>query len=716
MSAEPAPLLVVEDNPVYAEILQRLLPSLGAEMRFVPKCVDTAGKAIEEIANTKYSLVILDDKLPGADGMTVLAHIRSLPMPRQPAVIMLTGMGNESMAVEAMKRGAKDYLPKDSLDVPSLTRAISSALERKQLELQVARFAEELREKNAQVEADLNVAREVQGAFLPERYPTFPRNAPAKESALRFCHRYLPTGAVGGDFFDVLPISDTQAGVFICDVMGHGVRAALVTAMVRALAEELVSAAGEPDKFLVEINRGLLGILTQTRAPMFASAFYLVVDLARGELRYSSAGHPSALLVRRNMGTVEALRFPGSRPGPALGVFEESVYPICRCPVSPQDLVVLFTDGLYEVEGAEGDEYGQERLLAAVSKRSQLPAAQLFQSMPATAGLRTTSASWAWKSPVSAWPRTTSSAPEAFLRGERDVRLAWSLFSDCGRPRHHDGKRGVIEELRAKLQPQAFAECLCQGQSQPGMFRIGSSALFPPESFKEVCDIFGGEAVGCVHHAQEKPAVFHGTLGSDCPTARRVFHRVVHEIGEDGAQQDGIGLHFGAVGGVHGDNQFLGDGPFGKRLPDALDQGRKCDALRSDGELSALAPKQGKKAGDDTLHLQGDGQGFAVGGCLTGVGPLERDFGQTAQLGDGSAQFVSEISAELSLPFERLLQARQEIIQPLGNGDQLAGRAICGESRGQRLGVDARSAFGEFIQRSQLAAQEAWHNDDGDGQ
>ncbi len=314
MSAEPAPLLVVEDNPVYAEILQRLLPALGAEMRFAPKCVDTAEKAIEEIAHTNYSLVILDYKLPGADGLSVLAHIRSLPIPRQPAVIMLTGMGNESVAVEAMKRGAKDYLPKDSLDVPSLLRAISSALERKQLELQVARFTEELREKNAQVEADLNMAREIQEAFLPERYPTFPNDALAKESALHFYHRYLPTGAVGGDFFDVLRISDTQAGVFICDVMGHGVRAALVTAMVRALAEELVSAAAKPDKFLVEINRRLLGILTQTRMPMFASAFYLVVDLARGELRYSSAGHPSPLLVRRSAGTVEALRFAG---GPA---------------------------------------------------------------------------------------------------------------------------------------------------------------------------------------------------------------------------------------------------------------------------------------------------------------------------------------------------------------------------------------------------------------
>jgi len=381
MSGEPAPLLIVEDNPVYAEILQRLLPALGSEMRFVPKCVDTAEKAIEEIANTHYALVILDYKLPGADGMSVLAHIRSLPMARQPAVIMLTGMGNESVAVEAMKRGAKDYLPKDSLDVPSLLRAISSALERKQLEQQVAQYTEELREKNAEVEADLNMAREIQEAFLPERYPTFPNGVLAKESALHFCHRYLPTGAVGGDFFDVLPISDTQAGVFICDVMGHGVRAALVTAMVRALAEELISAAAEPDRFLVEINRRLLGILTQTRMPMFASAFYLVVDLARGELRYSSAGHPSPLLVRRNLRTVQALRFPESRPGPALGVFEESSYPMCRCPVAAQDLVMLFTDGLYEVEGAEGDEYGQERLLAAVIKRSQLPTAELFDEL-----------------------------------------------------------------------------------------------------------------------------------------------------------------------------------------------------------------------------------------------------------------------------------------------------------------------------------------------
>src|SRR6266478_2609349 len=154
MSAAPVPLLVVEDSPVYAEILQRLLPTLGADLQFASKWVDTAEKAMVEISRENYTLVLLDYKLPGADGMTVLTHIRSLPPARQPAVIMLTGMGNEAVAVEAMKSGAKDYLPKDSLDVPSLLRAITSALERKRLEEQVARYTNELREKNTQMQVD----------------------------------------------------------------------------------------------------------------------------------------------------------------------------------------------------------------------------------------------------------------------------------------------------------------------------------------------------------------------------------------------------------------------------------------------------------------------------------------------------------------------------------------------------------------------------------
>src|SRR5439155_10053637 len=131
-------------------------------------------------------------------------------------VVMLTGMGNETIAVEAMKCGAMDYLAKDCLDAPSLIRAITSALERKRLEEQTSRLARELHQKNSQMEADLHMARELQEALLPQRYPTFPAKVASKESALRFCHRYQPTSTVGGDFFDVMALSDTEAGVVIC--------------------------------------------------------------------------------------------------------------------------------------------------------------------------------------------------------------------------------------------------------------------------------------------------------------------------------------------------------------------------------------------------------------------------------------------------------------------------------------------------------------------
>ena len=76
------------------------------------------------------------------------------------------------------------------------------------------------------------MAREVQLAFLPQQFPTFPRHAAPDESSLQFHAEYLPATTLGGDFFHIIPISDNEAGILICDVMGHGVRAALVTAVL----------------------------------------------------------------------------------------------------------------------------------------------------------------------------------------------------------------------------------------------------------------------------------------------------------------------------------------------------------------------------------------------------------------------------------------------------------------------------------------------------
>ncbi len=250
---------------------------------------------------------------------------------------------------------------------------------RKLAEEQLSRYTQALKEKNAEMEDDLSMAREVQQAFLPQQFPTFPRNAAPEDSALIFCSKYLPTAMLGGDFFHVVPISDTEAGVFICDVMGHGVRAALVTAMERALVEELTPFASKPGEFLGRMNDALLSILRKTRSPMFASAFYVVIDIEAGKMRYANAGHPRPLHVRRSVNSVVLLDFMEKGPGPALGVFGNSKFRTEERGIEAGDLIVLFTDGLYEVENQRGELYEQALLLQAMKRYVHLPVEQMFE-------------------------------------------------------------------------------------------------------------------------------------------------------------------------------------------------------------------------------------------------------------------------------------------------------------------------------------------------
>lgn len=374
MNTPKIQLLLVDDNPLDAALAQRLLQTISQELPLDICWVDSAEKALAEIQQHSYDLLLLDYQLPGASGLEVITELHKLPHSQQPAVIMLTASGSEKIAVEAMKSGARDYLRKDELAAAPLMRALLSALSQKHLQDQLERYV-------VQTQADLRMARQLQHALLPQRFPLFPPSATDRDTALRFHSRYVSTTELGGDFYDVLPLSDTTAGVLVCDVMGHGVRAALVTAMIRALVEELLPVAQDPSQFLAGINHGLLAILQHADEPLFATACYLVVDVAQGWMTYANAGHPLPFLLERATGIVTRLDFPIGESGPALGIFEGPAFATGRHVLAPHDLVILFTDGLFEVLDANDKEFGQDRLLAAVQERNQLPAEQLFDEL-----------------------------------------------------------------------------------------------------------------------------------------------------------------------------------------------------------------------------------------------------------------------------------------------------------------------------------------------
>jgi serine phosphatase RsbU (regulator of sigma subunit) len=230
----------------------------------------------------------------------------------------------------------------------------------------------ELNEKNAQMEEDLRMAREIQQALLPQQYPTIPAQVPGAGGSLRFCHCYHPAGLVSGDFFHVHAISDDAAGVFICDVMGHGVRSAFITAMLRALVEELRQLAGEPGELLTQMNAELRSILKPLAAPMFATAFYLMADVRTGQLRYAKAGHPNPLRFHRDEGGLEPLHcLPGSQGAP-LGLLDGSHYRTNEDALGTGDVLLFFTDGIHEIFDAGEREFGDEGLRNSILKRRSL--------------------------------------------------------------------------------------------------------------------------------------------------------------------------------------------------------------------------------------------------------------------------------------------------------------------------------------------------------
>ena len=251
--------------------------------------------------------------------------------------------------------------------------------------LQLESKQRELNKKNEQMEGDLHLAREIQLAMLPSQLPAIASGGMGRGLTLRFQHRYESAGVVSGDFFHVLKISDSAVGVFICDVMGHGVRSAFVTAMLRALVEEMRAYGADPGELLARVNAELMGILKPMDSPLYATAFYLVADIARKEIRFAKAGHPNPLLLHRTTGEVKPLKCAAGTAGPALGMVANAKYGNCDCALEPDDLILLFTDGIYEVFDAKDNEFGQEKMAAVLRQRRQLSLDDLLDGLVSAA-------------------------------------------------------------------------------------------------------------------------------------------------------------------------------------------------------------------------------------------------------------------------------------------------------------------------------------------
>ena len=231
------------------------------------------------------------------------------------------------------------------------------------MEQEARRTAIVMEDRNKSLEKEIDLAREIQFALLPYSIPSKQYIADHSIKKLDFQHIFTPSEGVAGDWFDVFNVGHHGIGAIVCDVMGHGIRSALIASMLRGLMEQNLSLAQQPDKFLEALNYQLTKIIQRANITMFASAVYLYIDLKTGVCTAASAGHPNPIIKTREGSAYKAILPRGL----AMGLLESAPYNSTTIPMKPGMRVLLYTDGLTEASNKEGEEIGDERIVEHLS-------------------------------------------------------------------------------------------------------------------------------------------------------------------------------------------------------------------------------------------------------------------------------------------------------------------------------------------------------------
>lgn len=208
-----------------------------------------------------------------------------------------------------------------------------------------------LEKAQAQLKAELEVARTLQLAILPGTFPA----RPGCDGAARM----IPASTMGGDFYDYIELPDGQIGLVIADVSGHGVPAAFFMAVARTNLRDRAVRHPDPGECLAQTNQALCA---QNPLDLFVTVFYCVLEPKTGVLRYANAGH-NPPYIRRADGAVEALTGTG---GLVLGAMPGVKYPTHTVQLLRGDRLVLYTDGVTEAFNPAEEAFGTQRLVDEV--------------------------------------------------------------------------------------------------------------------------------------------------------------------------------------------------------------------------------------------------------------------------------------------------------------------------------------------------------------
>ncbi len=341
-------VLVADDQADVLVALGLLLKTNG----FQTMSVNSPQAVLDAVTKQEFDAILMDlnytrDTTSGEEGLELIEELKKVA--GQTPILVMTAWATIDLAVEAMRRGATDFVLKpweNAALLDSIRRQVDKS---RQVQKQEARRHSE----EAKLRHDMSIAREVQQKLLP-RYA-------GKLDGVEILGQCWQAGEVGGDYYDFIEISPGRTGIALADVSGKGIPAALLMANLQAT---LRSQCLRPERGIASMLRTVNHMFQQSTHPThYATLFYGEMESGRPDLRYVNCGHNPPLMMRAG-GAVEWL-------GPSatvVGAFETWSCEERTVRIDPGDLLLLYSDGVTEAGIANDEEFGAQRLVETVAR------------------------------------------------------------------------------------------------------------------------------------------------------------------------------------------------------------------------------------------------------------------------------------------------------------------------------------------------------------
>jgi sigma-B regulation protein RsbU (phosphoserine phosphatase) len=356
-------VLVVDDEAPIRDILGFYLKRAG----FHVLMAENGRKALEEMDKIQPDLIISDLRMPELSGDEFCRTVKGNPVTRDIYFVLVSALDGSVNKISGLNLGADDMISKP-FHAQEVMAKVESAFRIIGMQKEIKRQNSELTRFQDRMNAELALAANLQMGLLPP--------LPGRAPGIRYTHRYLPADGIGGDIYAITPLPDGSAALMIADVSGHGVTAALISAMVKTSFESHVRLGGGPLDWAKGMNRD---IALNTLPEQFATALVAQLDPRKHSLCYVVAGHTAPMRIQG--GVTGGLHRPELLPGKGfmLGIDEHLPFTEQCAPYEIGDRFVFYTDGLVEVERVDRSFLAEEGLVRLSSELPEDPDAAAGQ-------------------------------------------------------------------------------------------------------------------------------------------------------------------------------------------------------------------------------------------------------------------------------------------------------------------------------------------------